>query len=110
MGRWDPAKKRQNHARLRLQELKKAFPHLTEDALLHATLRQLSQAARRAGLNQTALPRVESPGATAAFTDPETWSAPSSKGKSQCTTPESRESCFAPAATDAESQRCDQRC
>ena len=102
MGRWDPAKKRKNHARLRLQELKKAFPHLTEDALLHATLRQLSQAARRAGLNQTALPREESPGATGASKQLETWSAPSSKGKSQCTTPGNCESCFAPTAADAE--------
>ena len=110
MGRWDPEKKRQNHARLRLQELKKAFPHLTEDALLHATLRQLSQAARRAGLNQTVLPRVESPGATAAFTQLETLSASSSKGESKCTTPGDDVPAVLPTATGAESQRRYQRC
>ena len=57
MGRWDPAKKRQNHAKLRLAELKRAFPHLGDDVLAHTTLRELSQAARRAGRNQSSLPQ-----------------------------------------------------
>eukprot|EP00969_Alexandrium_andersonii_P215102 9499911-Alexandrium_andersonii.AAC.1 len=59
MGRWDPAKKRANHAKVRLRELKQAFPHLPDDILTRATLRQLDQALRRSGLNQTPLPRAE---------------------------------------------------
>jgi len=56
MGRWDPAKKRQNYARLRVQELRKVFPLLPEDALQRASsLRGLSTAVRRAGANQTVL-------------------------------------------------------
>jgi hypothetical protein len=56
MGRWDPAKKRQNYARLRLQELRKRFPHLPEDILSRVSLRDLNTAVRRAGTNQTVLP------------------------------------------------------
>eukprot|EP00969_Alexandrium_andersonii_P267382 11816036-Alexandrium_andersonii.AAC.1 len=59
MGRWNPVKKRENYAKLRLREIQRAFPHLADDALSHVTLRQLSQALRRAGRNQSSLPRGE---------------------------------------------------
>eukprot|EP00969_Alexandrium_andersonii_P369798 15475941-Alexandrium_andersonii.AAC.1 len=70
MGRWDPAKKRANHAQVRLRELQRAYPHLPDDILSRATLRQLDQALRRSGWNQSPLPRA---GAAGAFAQLESW-------------------------------------